>query len=102
MRLIKLNLLALALMFLATSCQKDESMAIEEANYSIDLSLANETDWEMANEILNLVNSHRASLGLPAVIKDQQHASAYAVDHTQYMIDMQRSIMTILMCVRKH
>lgn len=77
-------------MFLATSCQKDESMAIEEANYSIDLSLANETDWEMANEILNLVNSHRASLGLPAVIKDQQHASAYAVDHTQYMIDMQQ------------
>lgn len=89
MKLLRLNLLALALLFLATSCQKDESIAIEEANYSIDLSLANETDWEMANEILNLVNAHRTSLGLPAVVKDQQYASAYAVDHTQYMIEMQ-------------
>ncbi|MAZ71645.1 MAG: hypothetical protein CMC70_00725, partial [Flavobacteriaceae bacterium] len=56
-------------------------------NYSIDLNLADETDWAMADEILNLVNDHRESLGLARIQRDQTYASAYAVDHTQYMID---------------
>lgn len=90
MRLFKLNLLTLVLLFLATSCQKDEGFAIEEANYTIDLNLANETDWVMADRILELVNDHRSSLGLSPIIKDKQYASAYAVDHTQYMIEMQQ------------
>jgi uncharacterized protein YkwD len=90
MRLFKLNLLALALLCLVTSCEKDESFAVEEANYTIDLNLANETDWEMANEIMILVNAHRTSLGLEELIVDQGYASAYAVDHTQYMIDINK------------
>ena len=88
MKLLKLNLLALVLLCLVTSCQKDDSLAFEEANYTIDLNLASETDWNMANEILVLVNAHRASIGLSEIQKDQQEASAYAVDHTQYMIEM--------------
>lgn len=77
----------MVLMCLVTSCQKDEGVETEVANYSIDLNLAQETDWEMANDVLTLVNDHRNSIGLPSIIVDQQYASAYAVDHTQYMIE---------------
>jgi len=78
----------MAFMFLFTSCSKDEIETTEEANYSIDLNLAQETDWEIANEILVLINEHRVSVGLSTIQKDQQYASAYAVDHTNYMIDV--------------
>ncbi len=77
-------------MCLVTSCQKDEGVASEEVNYSIDLNLAQETDWRMADEILVRINEHRTSIGLSEIIKDQQYASAYAVDHTQYMIDIEK------------
>ena len=87
MKLLKLNLLSLALLLLVTSCQKDEGFTEDQANYSIDLTLANETDWQMADQILVLINSHRETLGLSEIKKDEQHASAYAVDHTQYMIE---------------
>jgi uncharacterized protein YkwD len=90
MRLLKLNLLILSVFFLVTSCQKDEGVGIEDVNYTIDLNLANETDWTMADEILVLVNAHRNSLGLSEILRDQQYASAYAVDHTQYMIEMEQ------------
>ncbi|NND62863.1 MAG: CAP domain-containing protein [Flavobacteriaceae bacterium] len=87
MNLLKTSLLALVLLTTAASCTKDEDPVVEELNYSIDLNLANETDWDMANEILRLVNEHRVSVGLNMLQKDQQYASAYAVDHTQYMIE---------------
>ncbi len=78
----------MVLLLTVASCSKDEDVVVEQANYSIDLNLANETDWEMANEILVLINDHRATLGLSSIKRDQQYASAYAVDHTKYMIDM--------------
>ena len=87
MKLLKLNLLSLVLLLLVTSCQKDESFTEEEANYSIDLNLANETDWQMADEVLAVINTHRASLNLQPLQRDQQYASAYAVEHTLYMIE---------------
>lgn len=90
MNLLRTSLLAMAFMCLVTSCQKDEGVVSEETNYTINLNLANETDWHMANEILVLVNEHRRSLGLPQIQKDQQYASAYAVDHTQYMIEVEQ------------
>lgn len=77
-------------MTLVTSCQKDEGVETESSNITIDLNLALETDWVMADAILVLVNEHRASVGLAEIARDQQYASAYAVDHTQYMIDMKR------------
>jgi uncharacterized protein YkwD len=89
MKLIKTSLLAMAFMCLAASCSKDASEEInQESNYVIDLNLAMETDWVMADEILVLINEHRESLGLEAIKRDQQYASAYAVDHTMYMIDV--------------
>lgn len=89
MKYIKLSLLALVLLSFTTSCSKDEPIeTVEEVNLSIDLNLANETDWEMSNEILNLVNDYRLSIDLPTLKLDQQYASAYAVDHTYHMIDM--------------
>lgn len=75
-------------MFLITSCSKDEIETTQEANYSIDLNLAQETDWEIANQILVLINEHRTSVGLTTIQSDQQYASAYAVDHTKYMIEV--------------
>ncbi len=80
----------MAFLFLATSCSKDSIETSEEVNYSIDLNLAQETDWQLADDILYLVNEHRMSLGLSTIERDQQYASAYAVKHTKYMIDMDR------------
>lgn len=93
MNLLRTSLLALAVLFFVTSCTKDEETSITsdtEVEYTIDLNLANETDWDMANQILALVNEHRASVGLTAIQRDQQYASAYAVDHTQYMIELEQ------------
>tara|TARA_R100000935_G_scaffold36196_1_gene57039 strand:+ start:160845 stop:161351 length:507 start_codon:yes stop_codon:yes gene_type:complete len=88
MKLIKTSLLAMVLLITMASCSKEEdSVATEEVNYSIDLNLADETDWVMADEILELVNEHRETLGLTHIRRDQTYASAYAVEHTQYMID---------------
>jgi uncharacterized protein YkwD len=87
MKLIKTSLLAMVLLITMASCSKEEALETEEINYSIDLNLANETDWVMADEILQLVNEHRETLGLNRIQRDQTYASAYAVDHTQYMID---------------
>lgn len=88
MKLLKTSLLALVLLCVVTSCSKEDTgSTTEEVNYSIDLNLAQETDWEFADEILVLINEHRASIGLESIRRDQQHASAYAVDHTKYMID---------------
>ncbi|HIB47566.1 MAG TPA: CAP domain-containing protein [Flavobacteriaceae bacterium] len=87
MKLIKTSLLAMVVLFTMASCSKDEAPVTEELNYSIDLNLANETDWVMANEILQLVNDYRISQGLTTIKRDQSYASAYAVDHTQYMIE---------------
>ncbi len=78
-------------LLLTVACSKDEGVeSINESNLKIDLNLANETDWQMANEILQLVNEYRASKELAPLAKDQQFASAYAVDHTQYMIEASR------------
>jgi len=78
----------MVLLFTVASCTKDEDPVVEEASYTIDLNLAKETNWEMADEILVLVNEHRATLGLSAIVRDQQYASAFAVEHTKYMIEM--------------
>ena len=82
MKIIKTSLLAIVLLFFVTSCSKDDSIS-EETNYTIDLNLAQETDWLLADDILVLVNEHRTSIGLNAIERDQQYASAYAVEHTK-------------------
>ncbi|WP_203294910.1 CAP domain-containing protein [Luteirhabdus pelagi] len=89
MKLIKTSLLAMVLLFTVASCSKDEAVVEETVHYTIDVNLAQETDWTMANEILDLVNAHRTSQGLSTLKRDQQYASAYAVDHTKYMISIE-------------
>ena len=90
MKTFKISLLAIVLLLMTASCSKDDSLATEEADYSINLNLAHETDWEMADAILRLINEHRVSVGLATIERDQQHASAHAVKHTNYMIEMNR------------
>ena len=90
MKLITTSLLAL-LLILNVSCTTEESIeTVETADLSIDINLANETDWQMADEVLQLVNAHRATLGLSGLSSDRGYASAYAVAHTKYMIELDR------------
>lgn len=73
-----------------TSCSKEDSVEIEAAKYDIDLALAQKNNSEMSSEILSLVNDHRASLGLTSLKVDNQYSSAFAVDHTEYMINKEQ------------
>ncbi len=69
------------------SCSVD---SIEELpNNNIDLSVISENNWEMSNEILGLINTHRIELGLNSLIKDSSYATAYSVLHSKYMIETQ-------------
>jgi len=73
-----------------TSCSKEDSVEVEAAKYDIDLALAQKNDSDMSARILELVNIHRDSLGLSTLNMDNQYATAFAVDHTQYMIDKEQ------------
>lgn len=94
MKLLHIKVLILIALIVFTSCSKDEGVdpvatlneQATESQTTIDLTLAYETDWDMADAVLDLINDHRISIGLNELQKDQQHASAYAVDHTKYMI----------------
>ncbi|MFT5102374.1 MAG: hypothetical protein ACI86C_000013 [Candidatus Latescibacterota bacterium] len=88
MKLIKTCLLAIVVLFTVASCSKDSDVNSDsEVNYTIDLDLTKKTDWDMANEILILINDHRTSIGVDEILLDETYASAYAVGHTDYMID---------------
>tara|TARA_R110002072_G_scaffold22615_1_gene79188 strand:- start:8801 stop:9310 length:510 start_codon:yes stop_codon:yes gene_type:complete len=87
-KLVKSGVCFMALAFLFISCS-EEDVAIPVANgdqYQIDLTLSLQTDWQIANRVLFLINQHRTSLGLSEIVSDTQYASALAVEHTQYMI----------------
>ena len=88
MKILRTCLLVVFFMFAMSSCSKDGDEVINEINYSIDLNLADETNWDLAIDILYLINKHRDTLGLSAISIDQQYASAYAVNHTKYMIEL--------------
>lgn len=77
----------IALLCLFASCSSDAPPESQTTNYDIDLSLSLETDWVFANEILDLINEHRVAEGLPKISKNKGHSSAYATDHTKYMIE---------------
>lgn len=82
------GLLVLTALVLFTSCSKDELDQNDAINYEIDLSIVVKNDVQMSEEILSLVNDYRVSVGLNPLIMDQAYASAYAVDHTDYMISL--------------
>ena len=80
----------MAFVCLTLSCTTEETNPLEDANYEIDLNLSLETDWEMADEILELINDHRSVHGFMVLEKDQGYASAFAVKHTKYMINLKQ------------
>tara|TARA_B100000795_G_scaffold112494_1_gene83341 strand:- start:59453 stop:59956 length:504 start_codon:yes stop_codon:yes gene_type:complete len=88
MKSLKTNLLAIVLLISLASCSTEDIETGITEDYTIDLNLAKETNWELAEDILSLINDHRISLGMNIIEIDQQHASAFAVDHTKYMIDL--------------
>ncbi|PIQ18114.1 MAG: CAP domain-containing protein [Flavobacteriaceae bacterium CG_4_8_14_3_um_filter_34_10] len=82
------GLIAMTLLIAFSSCSKDElTDASEDLSYTVDLNIVIKNDVTMSREILDLINAHRASIGLNTLALDQQYASAYAVDHTDYMIE---------------
>jgi uncharacterized protein YkwD len=89
-KLLKSSVIPMAFLFLNVSCSEDSLQFSEvEANHNqIDLTLSQQTDWQMANQVLTLMNQHRTSIGLTQILSDTQYASAYAVEHTKYMIGL--------------
>lgn len=82
------GLIVLTMLVVFASCSKDELDQNDVVNQEIDLSIVLKNDVQMSQGILDLVNDHRLSIGLNPLIMDQAYASAYAVDHTDYMIAM--------------
>ncbi|MEM9680907.1 MAG: CAP domain-containing protein [Bacteroidota bacterium] len=67
------------------SCSR-EQLSNNKNSDSIDLELCSKTDWAMANAIMIRINNHRNTLGLSSITIDSTYATAYAVEHTLYMI----------------
>lgn len=89
MNLKKPYILTIALLFLALfSCSKEDSIQDEANKFEIDLAIVSQNDSDMSKQIIALINSHRDSLGLAAIQMDTQYASAFAVDHSLYMIEL--------------
>jgi len=89
MKLVTYSLLALTLAL--TSCSTEELVETQSPiEFTIDLNLAQETDAQMASEILYYVNQYRGTLGLEPILMDKTYASAYAVEHTKYMIQQNK------------
>ncbi len=84
------GLIAMVLLVTFTSCSKDDLSEVEDFSYNVDLSIVSKNDVKMSKDILELVNVHRVSIGLEALVMDQQYASAYAVDHTDHMIEVSK------------
>ncbi|MCR9181464.1 MAG: CAP domain-containing protein [Flavobacteriaceae bacterium] len=82
------GLIVLTMLVVFASCSKDEINENDAINQEIDLSIVVKNDVQMSQDILDLVNDHRQSIGLNTLVMDQAYASAYAVDHTDYMIEL--------------
>jgi uncharacterized protein YkwD len=71
------------------SCTADKITANDLDLYSnIDLALVDQNDWKMSDNILYLINEHRAQIGETLLIKDTLYATACAIKHSEYMIAM--------------
>ncbi len=81
-QLLQTAILLLCCLF---SCSTNE-LEQSELQEKIDLALLNENEWDISNDILNLINIHRANLGKSSITKDVSYATAYAVQHSKYMI----------------
>lgn len=90
MKLLKSKLIAVAILcLLFSSCSKEDAIEDKKSLYNIDLSLVQKNDREISDDIADLINLHRAALGLNSLQIDYQYASAFAVSHTEYMIEIE-------------
>ncbi len=73
------------LLFGLLSCSTND---IEQSTLQgkIDLALLNENEWDLSNDILNFINVHRVNRGKNIIAKDSSYATAYAVQHSKYMV----------------
>jgi len=88
MKPLRLSLLAMVFLLSFTSFTTEDVVPEIIEDYTIDLNLAKETNWKLAEQITYHINQHRSSIGLNPIEIDQQYASAYAVEHTKYMISI--------------
>ena len=79
-----LFILANILLYSCTKTSDDTEIILPQVN--LDLSF--ETDWEMANQINSIINDYRYSINLSPLSIDNKLASALAVKHTNYMINI--------------
>lgn len=87
MKIIKTTFIAISILFTIVSCSKDPQ-AEQSIDYSIDLTIAQQNDDLFAQEVLTLINEHRTAMGLETLNIGTPFSTAYAVDHTNYMIDL--------------
>lgn len=81
-----INLLLVAfILMLFNSCS--EELDEDIINNEIDLNILNENDWEYSEDIFQLINQHRLSIGKYSLEMDTLYASAYAIEHSKYMIE---------------
>jgi hypothetical protein len=59
-------------------------------SYEVDIDLAMETNWILANQVTGCLNAYRQSKNLRIFIEDSGYASAYAVEHSMYMSNLGR------------
>ncbi len=87
MKLFKIIQITFILLITLASCSKEPlSNGIED--YSIDETLAKQSDIQFAQEIFSLINEHRASNGLNILTMGTDFSCAYAIEHTNYMIEL--------------
>lgn len=70
------------------SCSPEESN--NKVQQQIDLTIANQTNLAMADPVLAAVNTYRSSKGMSTLKFDTEYATAYAVEHTLYMIALEQ------------
>lgn len=81
----KYYLLGLVLhLVLLQSCSKNELIEIEEQN-NLSISVSSNTQTEFENELFDLINEHRVSIGLNELVFEST-SYYYANEHTDFMI----------------
>lgn len=88
MHSIKLTLNVLVFFYVISfllSCTSDNVLG-KNLYSNLDLTLVEQNDWTISNDILHLINNHRVKEGKTILLKDTLYATAYAVKHSKYMI----------------
>ncbi len=85
MKLINKSLCFIAAMLLICSCSTDPINESEEMTVNLEAPVDVENDIELAQEVLEVINSHRASLGLNE-LQWHNYSEDLAVGHSNYMV----------------